>query len=377
MFAVRGKRRLAFVLVACFVAVNLTACGLIGVSDLAQADVTQAVETPDMQGEFIPLFMPQSDESIKPLNADSLTPSSAVTFPGVNSFVWLPDDQGAAIAGDQGIAVLPTIAQPGTTIQAMPPEAMQTITSTTPSLLNAARVAAVLSWVSNGMTIQTLDTSAGAVSPVSTQSATPVTGLTLTPAGDRITYATFDRQLFTQRPGDDLNAQQWTLSFWLADLSYSPDASQLAGADLANFRLYFLDAASGEILRSLEWTDSATSGLFGIFLSPDWDQAAWVSHGAVQLMNAKDGSAGALLSHPSEVRAVAWSPDSRLLATGAAAMVENKLEPAVLIWNASSGELLNTLIQTEAVQSLSFSPDGLQLAVLTTDGSLQTWSVSR
>jgi WD40 repeat protein len=58
-------------------------------------------------------------------------------------------------------------------------------------------------------------------------------------------------------------------------------------------------------------------------------------------------------------------------------MVEGSLVPAVLIWEASSGELLNSLIQLEAVRCLAFSPDGRQLAVLTTSGSLQTWSVSR
>ena len=53
------------------------------------------------------------------------------------------------------------------------------------------------------------------------------------------------------------------------------------------------------------------------------------------------------------------------------------MQPAVLVWDPASGKLLTTLPQTEPVQSLSFSPDGARLAVLSSSGALQMWSPSR
>jgi WD40 repeat protein len=47
-----------------------------------------------------------------------------------------------------------------------------------------------------------------------------------------------------------------------------------------------------------------------------------------------------------------------------------------MIWDVSSGQLLNILVQQVAVQSVAFSPDGRQLAVLDTNGNLKTWSAS-
>ncbi len=376
VFDMQTKNCLVTAFLACSFALSMASCSTLGVSDLGRADTGQVTDTSIAQSENILLFIAQTDEVIEPVNASSLSPSSVVNFEGANSIVWLPDSQGAALAGEQSVLLLPT-AQSGTGAQANIPQIVHTITATLPSLMYAAQETAILTWVSDGETIQILDLTAAPIEPIVTLSAAPVTGLTLTPSGERMAYATFDSQVVTQQPGDDPNAQHWKAPAWLANLSYSPDARQLAGADLANFKLYFLDAGTGEVVRSLEWSDSATSALYGVYLSPDWNRAAWVSQGAVQLMDVRDGQSGPLLAHPNVVNAIAWSPDSRLVATGAATMVEGSLVPAVLIWEASSGELLNSLIQLEAVRCLAFSPDGRQLAVLTTSGSLQTWSVSR
>jgi WD40 repeat protein len=373
----QNKNRLISVFFACSCGIYLTACSLIGTADSRQIGVAQAIDTPTSQDVFAPLFVSPLGQVIEPVNASSLSPSSVLNYPAVNSFVWLPDDQGAALAGDESIFLLSTTGQPGASAQADTPELTQTITTPTPSLLYAAQEAAILAWVSDGKTIQILDHASGSDIPLVLKSPTPVTGLALTPSGDYLAYATFDHQVVTQQTGEDSSDQYWSMPAWLVNLSYSPDARQLAGADLANFRLYFLNASNGEVLRSLEWSESATSALYGVYLSPDWGQAAWVSQGAVQLMDVKTGKTGPLLTHPDVVRSIAWSPDSQLLATGSAAMDEGKLEPAVLLWDASSGRLLHTLIQLEPVQSLAFSPDGRQLAVLTTNGNLQTWSVSR
>ena len=367
---------LGIALQTCTLAVCLMACSVIGVSAPEGAGVAQAPGNPTTQAEQIPLFVPLSVAAIDPVNARSLAPSKAINYQGMSGFIWLPDDQGAALAGEQGLVLLSTT-EAAFGAQASTPEAIQEIVSATPSLLNVAQEAAVLAWVSEGITVNVLDVTVNRVEPIITQSASPVTGLALTPSGDHVAYATFSGQVVTQKPGDEQNALFWTAPAWLANLSYSPDGAQLAGADLANFILYFLDAKTGAVVRSQEWSESPTPALRGVYLSPDWSQAAWVAQGAVQLMDADTGLTGPLLLHQNVVNAITWSPDSRLLAIAAAAMVNNTLEPAVLVWDANSGELVNTIVQSYAVQALAFSPDGRQLAVLNTNGDLQTWSVSR
>jgi WD40 repeat protein len=235
----------------------------------------------------------------------------------------------------------------------------------------------LIAWVSSGSTVNLLDTQAESSEPTVTESESPITGLALTPSGYKLAYATFSSQIVIQEPSDELSTKTWSLPVWLTNLSYSPDSTQLAGADLANFAIYFLDVRTGEVIRTLEWSESATSALYGVYLSPDWRLAAWVAQSAVQLMDTQDGNPGPMLVHQNAVSDLAWSPDSRLLATAAAAPSNGQLQPAVMIWDANTGELLNTLVQLAAIQSLAFSPDGRQLAVLDSVGNLQTWSVSR
>lgn len=372
----RTTNWLIIALQVCAFAVCLTACSVIGVSEPTGASVAQVPGNPTTQADFTPLFAPQSNETIDPVNASSLAPSVAINYQGMRGVVWLPDGQGAALAGEQGVMLLSTT-ESSIGAQASTPEAIKAITSATPSLLNVAQEAAVLAWVSEGKAINVLDATVNLVEPIITQSESPVTGLALTPSGDQVAYATFSGQVVMQAPGNEQSAQSWTTPAWLANLSYSLDGDQLAGADLAGFILYFLDAKTGTVLRILEWSESVTPALSGVYLSPDWSQVAWVAQGAVQLMDANTGQSGPMLLHQNVVNAINWSPDSRLLATAAAVMVNDTFEPAVLVWDAKGGELLNILIQPVAVQSLVFSPDGQQLAVLNINGDLQTWSVSR
>ena len=371
----RILNRVVLIFLASFLAVGGTSCSLIGVPDSTLVDATPVSITPTTTTDITPLFVPQSDTVIESVNAGLLAPSDGVTFPAANGFTWLPNNQGAALANQEDVLLLPG-SQAGIITQSSIPEVTKTIPSTTPSLLIASNKAAVIAWVSGGATINTLDLSSASSVPATIQSESPVTGLALSSSGDKVAYITFNGTTVVQQLGHTQGAASWTLPTWLANLSFSPDGSQLAGADLENFTIYFVNTDSGEVMHKLEWLDSATPALYGVYLAPDWGQVAWVAQNAVQIMDTDDGSIGPLLMHQDVVRSVSWSPDGRLLATGAATFVADKLEPAVMIWDAGSGELLNTLVQQVAVQSVAFSPDGRQLAVLDTNGDLQTWSVS-
>jgi len=364
------------IILASILAGCLTSCSLIGIPGSRVVDVTQIPDEPTSVTNNLPLFVLQTDAIINSVNAGSLAPSNGVAFPGTSGFTWLPSNEGAALANQEEVMLLQP-SQLGVEPQSSNTDITQTISSTLPSMLIASGEADKIAWVSDGTTVNVLDVSSVTGNPAIIQTDSPVTGLALSSSGDKLAYGTFDGRAVVTQLSDFTVARSLTLPTWLANLSFSPDGSQLAGADLANFTIFFMNVNTGEIERKLEWLDSVTPALYGTHLSPDWRSVAWVTQNAVQIMNVNDGSMGPMLVHQETVRSAAWSPDGRLLATAAAVETSNGLGPAVMIWDANSGALLNTLVQQAAVQSIAFSPDGRQLGVLDTNGSFQTWSIGR
>ena len=76
------------------------------------------------------------------------------------------------------------------------------------------------------------------------------------------------------------------------------------------------------------------------------------------------------LGHGFGVRALAWSPDSRTLATGGS-------DHNVQLWHAESGRLIRRISgHDDDVHRLAFSPDGQQLASLDDSGVAKIWDVA-
>jgi WD40 repeat protein len=327
------------------------------------APQTAAVQLAAAQGPIV----------IEPANIQHLKAAPTASLGRVTGFVWLPDSQEIILAGSQGIsryaaaqqAILPQTGgvQPG-----------ETITTTQPLMITSAQGQDTLAWVDQEQSVVYWDMAAAAPPETIASQENAITGLAISPPGEQLAYATAANDLRVW----DTRSQQTSLEIqtpaWLTNLSYSPDGSQIGGVDLANFTVYILDARSGEILRTLAWTDSPST-LYGVYFSPDWASLAWVAQSAVQLMDAGSGKPGHLLNHPDFVNALAWSPDGGLVATASAAEAQGGLRPAVLIWEAASGRLLQTLPQANPVQSLSFSPDGGKLAVLDSMGQFQVWQI--
>lgn len=301
-------------------------------------------------------------------NAQALQAGAPLTENLAQSFSWLPDSEQVALAVDQGIMVYSLEAATVT----------NHLEALNPGNLTSSKQAQWLAWVSDENTIQVLNTQENRqVAEIHSPSG-PVTSLSLASESGKLAFATFDNhlQVWAAQDGSVQLFKDWQLTYWLADLTFSPDGNILAGADLPNFMVHLIDLTTGEEIRSMQWTEHASPALYKVEFSPDWKYLAWVARGSVMIMDVDSGEPVATLDHEDFVSAVAWSSDGRLLATAAAGTLNGQLSPLVYLWDATGGKLINQLPQQGSVLSMSFSPDGRELAVLTSGGALQVWSVT-
>jgi WD40 repeat protein len=76
-----------------------------------------------------------------------------------------------------------------------------------------------------------------------------------------------------------------------------------------------------------------------------------------------------VLSHKAEVNALAFSPDSRLLATGSA-------DRTAVIWDVATSQRMIEMEHTSQVGSVAFSPDGRRLATGSADNAISLWEAA-
>jgi WD40 repeat protein/ankyrin repeat protein len=165
-------------------------------------------------------------------------------------------------------------------------------------------------------------------------------------------------KLWDLRTGDQLRSFKVD-AIWPAGLAFSPDGKTLvcfAGSGKA--LLY--DTVSGRRLRTLDYGSEPV----GIAFSADGSTLALGGpEGTLSLWDARTGkrlrSISTHVSQTGEVSVLAFSPDGSLLACADGDAFGNG---SVEIWNVQNGSLVTTLL-SNAVHSVSFSPDGQILAV--------------
>ncbi|WJW70108.1 serine/threonine protein kinase (plasmid) [Candidatus Chlorohelix allophototropha] len=130
-------------------------------------------------------------------------------------------------------------------------------------------------------------------------------------------------------------------------------------------------SASFKILNTLT---GHTDGVNSVAFSPDSKMLASGSKDAtIKLWDAATGKELRTLSgHSSSVNSVAFSPDGKTLASGS-----GYPENSIKLWDTTSGKELRTLSgHSGSVYSIAFSPDGKSLASGSGDASIKLWNVA-
>jgi WD40 repeat protein len=188
--------------------------------------------------------------------------------------------------------------------------------------------------------------------------------------------------------GKELHRSE-TLSSFVSAVSFSPDGKHLAGCiggaggELPEGGEVWVWDAGGKLVQKIqpftkEQVDPAISTYFlaDVSFSPDGKQLASAgSDGLIRVWNFPQGGEPLVLrGHQGWVGSIAFSPKGDRLASGGADRV-------VRVWDIAAGKEVNALRgHTSALQAVAFSPDGTRVAsagaTAKNSGEVRVWDVS-
>ena len=179
--------------------------------------------------------------------------------------------------------------------------------------------------------------------------------------------------LSTGKPSGRLPTQRQNS---IALLTYSPDGKILASAKYFGSRFIQLwNVASRTLVHEL----TRPSDLYSIAFSPDSRTlAAGARDGIIPLWDVKTGQLLRELhglSDVRDVRAVGFSRDGKVLATGD---YDNKQSlPVIRLWDAATGKELRRIEgRFHGIESLAFSADGKTVITSGSDNIIRLWDVA-
>jgi WD40 repeat protein/serine/threonine protein kinase len=150
------------------------------------------------------------------------------------------------------------------------------------------------------------------------------------------------------------------------DVAWSPDGRYIA-TDSRDGTARIWDANTGKELFRFRNARSEEAVLNTIDWSPDGDQVL-VMGGVLNQIWDLSAQPPWLLGHLEGLQAAAWSPDGEQIASAS-------LDGTARIWDAASGEMLNSLVHPAGVEDLVWSPGGEQLATADQEGNVRIWEV--
>ena len=154
-------------------------------------------------------------------------------------------------------------------------------------------------------------------------------------------------------------------------VKFSPNGGTIAVGGYRQVRL--IDPVSGKVLTEL---DGHPDSVRAIAFSPDGKLLATAgsapqSDGEIRIWNLASYQLLKILhGHKDCIYSLAWSPDGKLIASGS-------YDKTVKLWDVSEGkELRNLQDHIDAVFAVAFSPDGRHLASASQDRTVKIWEVA-
>lgn len=154
-------------------------------------------------------------------------------------------------------------------------------------------------------------------------------------------------------------------------VAVSPDGKLVASCSKDD-TIKIWDAATGKLLKTLT---AHEQDVYDVAFSPDGSKLGVGAFNhphpdrTVAIWDPKTGQPLHMMQgHDSMVFRVVFSPDGKLLASCG-------WRPAVILWNAETGEKVRELGAGEGARCAAFSPDGKTLAVGQEESVLQLWNV--
>ena len=157
---------------------------------------------------------------------------------------------------------------------------------------------------------------------------------------------------------------------WFQSLAWAPDGKCLAAGSTNNNEVHVWDVAGkGKLLRALAGHGNA---VYGVAFSPDSRRLASASlDGTLCLWDLNDPKTPLVLKgHNDGVRCVCFSRDGKRLVSGAD-------DQTVKLWDVVTGQEMMTFAGHQgAVTGVAFRLDGMQLATVSQDGTVHLWDAT-